>query len=290
MRANAFTEYELDFLKNNYPSKGREYCALKLGRTNASIRGKVSAMGLKINYDSEFFKEYQARAAKSKVGVKRPEHSSVMKEKAKNGTLIIPKNDPKDLSRRMKEYLKNNEHPKGFLDRKHSDESKKIMGEKSKKHWVETPLEVKSKHILKGLKVKWENGTLLSKRTKCSWKQGWYEVGERRIYLRSRWEFHYALYLDWLKNNGEIQEWEYEPDIFWFESIKRGVRSYTPDFKVTENSGDIVYHEVKGWMDARSKTKLKRMAKYYPNVKLLLIDSKAYKQLVSKYSKLLGFI
>jgi hypothetical protein len=29
-------------------------------------------------------------------------------------------------------------------------------------------------------------------------------------------------------------------------------------------------------MDDRSKTKIKRMAKYHPNVKLIVIDSKGY--------------
>jgi hypothetical protein len=30
-------------------------------------------------------------------------------------------------------------------------------------------------------------------------------------------------------------------------------------------------------MDDRSKTKIKRMAKYHPTIKLLVIDAKAYK-------------
>ena len=63
------------------------------------------------------------------------------------------------------------------------------------------------------------------------------------------------------KDQGEILKWEYEPETFWFEKIKRGVRTYTPDFKVTEKDGSIIFHEVKGYMDARSKTKLKRMKK-----------------------------
>ena len=84
---------------------------------------------------------------------------------------------------------------------------------------------------------------------------------------------------------GEIKKWEHEPETFWFESIMRGCRSYLPDFRVTENNGSIVYHEVKGWMDARSKTKIKRMAKYHPDVKLIVIDSKAYNALAKQMSK-----
>ena len=35
------------------------------------------------------------------------------------------------------------------------------------------------------------------------------------------------------------------------------------------------FHEVKGWMDQKSRTKIARMAKYYPQVKLLVIDKEA---------------
>jgi len=110
--------------------------------------------------------------------------------------------------------------------------------------------------------------------SKC--KNGWYKKGEKRYFMRSQWELNYACYLDFLKQNGDIKDWEYEVDTFWFEAIKRGVRSYNPDFKIHENNGDIVYHEVKGYMDAKSKTKIKRMAKYHPEIKLIVIAKKEY--------------
>ena len=68
--------------------------------------------------------------------------------------------------------------------------------------------------------------------------------------------------------------------------IMRGTRSYLPDFRVTEINGDIAYHEIKGWMDDRSKTKIKRMAKYYPEVKLIVIDAKDYRNLERKVKHL----
>lgn len=116
----------------------------------------------------------------------------------------------------------------------------------------------------------------------ASCKAGWRDIGARRIYFRSRWEANYARYLQWLKDIGHIREWEYEPQTFWFEGIKRGARSYLPDFRVTENSGSVTYHEVKGWMDDRSRTCLKRMRIYHPNVRMLLIDAKAYRSIVRK--------
>jgi hypothetical protein len=111
-------------------------------------------------------------------------------------------------------------------------------------------------------------------------------VGDQEIFARSLWESNYAYYLEWLRKNGAIQSWEHEPETFWFEGIKRGVCSYLPDFKVVENNGDVVYHEVKGWMDKKSITKLKRMKKYHPTVKLFLADSKWFAQNVKKLSGL----
>lgn len=93
------------------------------------------------------------------------------------------------------------------------------------------------------------------------------------------WEANYARYLEWLRTQGEIAAWDHEPTTFWFEKIRRGTRSYLPDFRVVENNGDIVFHEVKGWMDDRSKTKLSRMRIYYPKVKIIVIDAKSYRSI-----------
>ena len=96
------------------------------------------------------------------------------------------------------------------------------------------------------------------------------------LYVRSSWEANYARYSNWLIEQDEITSWEYEPDTFEFEAIKRGTRFYTPDFKIVNNDGSVEYHEIKGWMDPKSRTKLKRMAKYHPNIKVVLIDSGGY--------------
>lgn len=98
-------------------------------------------------------------------------------------------------------------------------------------------------------------------------------------FFRSRWEANYARYLNWLIERGTVARWEYEADTFWFEKIRRGVRSYTPDFKVYEPNGAVHYVEVKGWMDAKSKTKIKRMAKYHPAVDLRVVGEKAYREI-----------
>lgn len=105
------------------------------------------------------------------------------------------------------------------------------------------------------------------------WKSGWYQIGDKKCYFRSRWEAVYADYLEILRKGGAITSWEYEPTTFWFEGIKRGTNSYKPDFKVTMPDGMHEWHEIKGWMDPRSATKLKRMAKYHPTEKILVRDA-----------------
>jgi hypothetical protein len=96
-------------------------------------------------------------------------------------------------------------------------------------------------------------------------------------YFRSRWEANYARYLNWLVKQGEIEKWEYETDTFEFVPVKRGNKFYTPDFKIFNRDGSIEYHEIKGWMDNDSRVRLTRMARYYPQVKLIVIEKDAYK-------------
>lgn len=95
------------------------------------------------------------------------------------------------------------------------------------------------------------------------------------IFVASSWEANFARYLNFLlERDPTICDWQYEPDTFEFP-IKHGITRYTPDFKVYY-LGSIVYYEVKGWMNAPSKTKLNRMRKYYPDVKLFVIDREQY--------------
>lgn len=99
-----------------------------------------------------------------------------------------------------------------------------------------------------------------------------------QIYVRSSWEANYGRYLNWLKEKGKIRSWEYESETFEFP-VKRGSIDYKPDFKVTYPDGRIEFHEVKGYLTQTGRTKLKRMAKYYPDVKIVLIDKTVYADL-----------
>ena len=70
-------------------------------------------------------------------------------------------------------------------------------------------------------------------------------------------------------------------------SIKRGKNNYTPDFRVLnkkvikypdQRMSDREFIEVKGYMDAQSATKLKRMRIYHPEILLRLVDKTWFSQ------------
>lgn len=113
-------------------------------------------------------------------------------------------------------------------------------------------------------------------------------VGKRSdlggLFLRSSWEANYARYLNLLQAKGLIQKWEYEPETFWFEGIRRGTRSYTPDFRITDANGTR-YVEVKGYMDQKSRTKLRRMAKYHPGIRLDVVAKTEYTLIKKAFSR-----
>jgi hypothetical protein len=109
-------------------------------------------------------------------------------------------------------------------------------------------------------------------------KQFWATIGGKQIFFRSSWEYYYAIFLEKLKQENKIIDYRHEPKTFWFNEIKRGVRSYLPDFCVTHLDGSEEWAEVKGYFDSKSQTKMKRMAKYYPEVKIRLVGADWFKQ------------
>jgi hypothetical protein len=104
------------------------------------------------------------------------------------------------------------------------------------------------------------------------------------IYFRSKWEANYARYLNLLKRSGEIKEWLFEPKRFDFP-IKRGTNSYLPDFFVHYKNNLSEYHEIKGILDSVSLTKIRRMNKYYPDIKIVIIGKEEYEKIEKEFSK-----
>jgi hypothetical protein len=118
-------------------------------------------------------------------------------------------------------------------------------------------------------------------------KAAWRTIGGQTAYFRSKQEANYARWLEFQRQQGMIKAWEHEPTTFWFDGIKRGINNYKPDFRVTKLDDSVEYHEVKGWMDSKSKTKLKRMAKYHPDVVLKLFDIKWYRAASTKLARII---
>lgn len=174
------------------------------------------------------------------------------------------------ISNNNRNWLKENPHPKGMLGKKHSAE------------FIEKSLNARKKALeskvqyQKMVETQRNNGA--HDRKHGSWKSEWRTIGNQKKFFRSRWEANYARYLEFLRMNGNISGWEHEPKTFWFLSIKRGARSYLPDFKVINQDGSHYWVEVKGWMDKRSKTKIKRFAKYYPEEKLEIVGVSWFKK------------
>ena len=274
-----WTNEQIAFLTENYPKQGKAWCCEKMQLSEQQIRHKASKLQLKARGISIAWQDKQKQHSQKLQGRIKPNHSALTKQKYKDGLQPLAswvKANGQLISNKRKEWYQNNPHPKGATGMKHTVETKKVLSEMSKQMWAnmtEDQLDGYSKRA----SINGHKQTM--NRANASWKAAWREIGGYKKYYRSRWEANYARYLEWMRLQGLIAGWLHEPDTFWFEGIKRGCMSYLPDFKIKEIDGTESYHEVKGWMDDRSKTKIKRMAKYHPNVKLVIIASKDYKAL-----------
>lgn len=183
------------------------------------------------------------------------------------------------LSKSMKKHIRENGHPRGMKGKRQTLEARRRISETQKNqvalgmhHSQHVEMsQAQRDDLSKRMVERLKNGGNIYSRVRSGRRA---DLGD--MFFRSAWEANYARYLRFLKERGEIQEWEFEPDTFWFEKIRRGTRSYTPDFKITDKHGRTYYVEVKGWMDAKSKTKLKRMKKYHPHVEIRVFGRKEY--------------
>ena len=242
--------------------------ANSLNRTHAAVACKAEEIGVTASRGCQIRTKSYKKAI-SKAQLKRFEGEQGKLEKAKCSEYFI-------------KWHSENEHPRGMLGKHHSSESKFAI---SKAHMGKV---IPRERVIRQMKTKLKKyGTLCNARPKASWKASWQEIGGKRKYFRSRWESNYAKYLQFQKENGLIKEWHHECETFWFDGIKRGCVSYLPDFKVETNDGNHEFHEVKGWMDSASKTKIKRMAKYYPKIILKVFDSVWYRANSPKLSMII---
>lgn len=256
---NVLRPEELELIRATYEAAAGQPIDLKalslaMGRTRAVICRAASEMGLSV----------PSRP-------KAPSHAAALK--AGNAAMMAKGN-----------------HPKGFAGGVHTDATKDAIGNKSREAW----LVAKTFNVgLMSEAQQQRRSDQATARMALSTGENAYSraKGGRRadigpMYFRSAWEANYARYLNWLIARGEIDGWEYEPETFWFEAIKRGVRSYKPDFRISEK-GKSYFVEVKGWMDPKSRTKLRRMKKYHPGVEVRLVDAKQYESIKRAVSRLI---
>lgn len=186
-----------------------------------------------------------------------------------------------ESSARAKAMIARNGHPRGALGMKHTDKTKGIISMKASRMWADPSSKVNTDEHRQKLSDRCVQMTIDREKpvgyTRCA---GGKRADLNDTYFRSSWEANYARYLNFLKGKGEIHDWEFECTTFVFETIKRGTRTYTPDFRVWLTAERAEWHEVKGWMDPKSKTRMARMARYFPTEKIVVIDATWFKSAV----------
>lgn len=232
--------------------------ALELGRNKTNVCRKARALGL----------TNIARKRVIEIKKKLPKYGPVGSEE-----LRIAKSEG------AKQRLAENGHPRGALGMKHTQDAKKKMVAATRRAWADPNSKFNSEENRQR-----KSDMMIRRVVSGQMRGGGYSrcaSGKRAdlggTYFRSRWEANYARFLEWLKKQKQIAKWEYEVHTFEFVKIKRGTRAYTPDFKVTYASGKYEWHEVKGWMDPKSVTRLRRMEKYFPEEKVIVIGSEWFR-------------
>ena len=297
MASKSWTKKEDEYLKDHFMEMDHESMGNVLGRTRNAVRKRCFALKLRkkekawTNEEIERLKMvYQEHEGKyldldavaedfgrSRFGIamKASKLGISSMERPKSADVI------EGISIRVKKWYEENEHPKGMLGKKHKESTKKQNGEKIKAMWKdpnskvnskeyrEKRAKISSKQMIKQLKEKpnWTYSNALRGQRK--------DLGE--TFFRSRWEANYARYLNHLKDQGDIYEWEFEPHTFKFPDQTERPYSYTPDFRIYKTKhSKPEYHEIKGWMDELSKKKLALMNKHYLDVSLIVIGEPEY--------------
>jgi len=96
-------------------------------------------------------------------------------------------------------------------------------------------------------------------------------IGGKFCCFRSKLEHNFALYLQFLKEQGEIKDWLFEKTMFVFKDEIKGAKQFLVDFDVLNNDGSFEYFETKGWLQGSDVTKFRRLQKYRPEVKITLV-------------------
>lgn len=263
---NPWTDEEIARLRVVYAVTFREDLQLaslakELGRHKSNVSRKARALGL---------------TNQSRPGVKQPR-------------LLLGRRTVDDaaLRRLMSEnsirWHATHPHPRGALGMTHTAKTRVSLVAASRRLWATmTPDKLAARRVKRHATNVARYGVpnpafkTFGERVYSNAKWG-RRADLNNQFFRSRWEANYARHLQWLLSRDEIREWHYEPETFVFPGVTRGGLTYTPDFLVIDGDGSRAFHEVKGWMDDKSKAKLHRMAEFYPEVVVLVIGPEEYR-------------
>ena len=101
------------------------------------------------------------------------------------------------------------------------------------------------------------------------------------VRFRSKLEYSWANYLEFLKRAGEIKDWFFETHTFRFDNI--GVEKWLVDFTIRNNDDTFEYHECKGHFEKRDVDKLKCLFAERPEVKITYVFASKPKLSVKKW-------
>lgn len=264
--------------------KQRKYCSLECLKKDYSIKNKTwSSKEEKIlieGYKNKIdIKEIAKKLNKTPSSIKAKAHDLGIANKDKYYTEeqinFIKDNSSKLTYKELSNVLGKDE---ANICRKMKELGIEKVKMNSKAWEKMTPSKIKER-TLKQRETKIINGTLnpmVNQKNPYSRTKGGKRKDLNNIYFRSAWEANIARYYNFVGI-----EWQFEPKTFIFHNITRGSVSYTPDFYLPKEDKWI---EVKGWMDGKSKTKLKRFKQQYPEEykKLELIQRKEYNEIKRK--------
>ena len=104
-------------------------------------------------------------------------------------------------------------------------------------------------------------------------------VGGTEYHFRSKLEYRWAEYTEFLKAQGRIKDWWFEDPECYFE-LKTGNKwkpllGYLPDFCILTNEDEYEYQECKGRLVGKDMTKLRLFQEQYDNAIDLVMGSKS---------------
>ena len=278
--SNGWTKDEEQYLIDNYKSYNLKELSEHFKRHKTNVCRKAKQLGIertaKKKENPKTFRNENGTSVPIGWVRKMPYERKENNSKAQKEYWENNPEKRKELSEWWKNWHKENEHPKGMLGKNHSKEFSDKMSERVKEFWQNITVDELNARSEKQRETKIKNGTLNS-HSKSSNAYSRTKSGKREDlnnqFFRSAWEANVARFYNYTN-----VKWEYEPKAFIFEGVKNGSVSYTPDFYLPEEDRWV---EVKGWMDAKSKSKLKRFEKFYPEefAKLEIIGRDAYKKL-----------